>query len=106
MALNGYEFGLSLSQVLVGSVASSAICGLYGSWIPSFVFSKKIIPHLFGFGSKLLVASLYAQTLNNVYNICIGRYYPTASLGYYTRTFADVSAGTIVAVFNCFQFLV
>jgi O-antigen/teichoic acid export membrane protein len=62
-------------------------------------FQKKSF-NLFGFGSKLLVASLYAQTLNNVYNICIGRYYPTASLGYYTRakTFADVSAGTIVAV--------
>jgi O-antigen/teichoic acid export membrane protein len=78
--------------------------------IPSFVFSKKSFHNLFGFGSKLLVASLYAQTLNNVYNICIGRYYPTASLGYYTRakTFADVSAGTIVAVLQqaTFQFLV
>ena len=100
MALNGYGVWSLVCQVLVGSIASSVILWLYGSWIPSFVFSKKSFHNLFGFGSKLLLASLYAQILNNVYNICIGRFYPTASLGYYTRakTFADVSAGTIVAI--------
>jgi teichuronic acid exporter len=100
MALNGYGVWSLVCQVLVASVATSAILWLYGSWIPLFVFSKKSFLNLFGFGSKLLVASLYAQTLNNVYNICIGRFYPTAALGYYTRakTFADVSAGTIVAI--------
>lgn len=100
MALNGYGVWSLVCQVLVGLVASSAILWLYGGWTPSFVFSKKSFHNLFGFGSKLLVASLYAQTLNNVYNICIGRFYPTALLGYYTRakTFADVSAGTIVAI--------
>lgn len=100
MALNGYGVWSLVSQVLVGSVATSAVLWLHGNWAPSFVFSKSSFQNLFSFGSKLLFSSLYAQTLNNIYNICIGRYYPTAALGYYTRakTFADVSAGTIVAV--------
>jgi O-antigen/teichoic acid export membrane protein len=55
---------------------------------------------LFGYGSKLLLAGLYAQIFNNVYNICIGKFYPTASLGLYTRakSFADISSGTIVSI--------
>jgi hypothetical protein len=43
-----------------------------------------------------VLASLYAQTLNNIYNICIGVSSSYRPLGYYTRvkSFADVSAGT------------
>jgi hypothetical protein len=70
-------------------------------------FQKKSF-HLFGFGSKLLVASLYSNAEQCILFVSVD--YPTASLGYYTRakTFADVSAGTIVAVLQqaTFQFLV
>ncbi|MEO8238062.1 MAG: lipopolysaccharide biosynthesis protein [Flavobacterium sp.] len=87
-------------QLLIGSLASSVSLWVLSNWIPSIVFSKKSFKSLFGYGSKLLMAGLYAQLLNNVYNICIGKFYPTASLGYYTRarSFADTSAGTIVSV--------
>jgi O-antigen/teichoic acid export membrane protein len=46
------------------------------------------------------MAELYAQLLNNVYNICLGKFYSTSSLGYYTRakSMADVSAGTIGSI--------
>ena len=100
MALNGFGVWSLVVQMLVSSIATSLVLWFYGSWKLSFVFSKKSFRHLFGFGSKLLVANLYAQTLNNIYNIFIGRYYPTSALGYYTRakTFADISAGTISTV--------
>jgi O-antigen/teichoic acid export membrane protein len=96
-ALNGFGVWSLVIQMLISSLTSSIVLWLYGKWKLSFTFSKDSFRNLFGYGSQLLLASIYAQTLNNVYNIFIGRYYPTASLGYYTRakTFADVSAGTV-----------
>lgn len=99
-AINGYGVWSLVFQVLGGTLASSLGLWFFGNWKPSVAFSKKSFASLFGFGSKLLLAGLYAQLLNNIYNICLGKFYPAASLGYYTRakTFADLSAGTIVGV--------
>ena len=99
-AINGYGVWSLVIQILVGSLASSISLWFFSNWSPSIAFSKKSFKSLFDFGSKLLVAGLYAQLLNNIYNICLGKFYPAASLGYYTRakSFADLSAGTIVSV--------
>ena len=100
LALNGYGVWSLIVQMLIGSVTTAIALWFYGKWKLSLTFSKRSFQKLFGYGSNLLVASLYTQTLNNIYNICIGRYYPTTALGYYTRakTFADISAGTIGTV--------
>lgn len=99
-AANGYGVWALVVQTLMGSFASFVTLWLLSKWTPSIAFSKKSFKSLFGYGSKLLIAGLYAQILNNVYNICLGKFYPTAALGYYTRakSFADISAGTIVSI--------
>lgn len=99
-AINGYGAWSLVIQILIGSLSSSMSLWFFGNWRLSFAFSIKSFKSLFGYGSKLLISGLYAQIFNNVYNICIGKFYPTASLGYYTRakSFADISAGTIVSV--------
>jgi O-antigen/teichoic acid export membrane protein len=99
-ALNGYGVWSLVIQMLIGSFASSVSLWFLSNWFPSIAFSKKSFKSLFGYGSKLLAAGLYAQLLNNVYNICLGKFYSTASLGYYTRakSFADISAGTVVSI--------
>ncbi|KUJ61885.1 polysaccharide biosynthesis protein [Flavobacteriaceae bacterium CRH] len=99
-ALNGYGVWSLVIQMVIGSFASSASLWFLSNWIPSVAFSKKSFKSLFGYGSKLMAAGLYAQLLNNVYNICLGKFYSTASLGYYTRAkgFADISAGTVVSI--------
>jgi teichuronic acid exporter len=99
-AINGYGVWSLVIQSLVGALASSVSLWFLSSWSPSILFSKKSFDSLFRYGSKILIAGLYAQLLNNVYNICLGKFYPTASLGYYTRakSFADLSAGTIVSI--------
>jgi teichuronic acid exporter len=99
-AINGYGVWSLVVQMLIGSLASSVTLWLLSNWNPSIAFSKKSFQSLFGYGSKLLIAGLYAQILNNLYNIYLGRFYPTATLGYYTRakSFADLSAGTITSV--------
>lgn len=99
-AINGYGVWSLVIQVLTGALASSMCLWVFSNWSPSFAFSKKSFTSLFDYGSKLLMAGLYAQLLNNIYNICLGKFYPAALLGYYTRakSFADLSAGTIVSV--------
>ena len=99
-AVKGYGVWSLVIQILTGSLASSMSLWFFSNWKPSIVFSIKSFNSLFGFGSKLLIAGLYAQLLNNVYNICIGRFYSSASLGFYTRakSFAELSAGTVVSV--------
>ncbi|WP_338407188.1 lipopolysaccharide biosynthesis protein [uncultured Flavobacterium sp.] len=99
-ARSGYGVWALVIQTLLGSLATSVSLWVFSNWSPSIAFSKKSFKSLFGYGSKLLIAGLYAQILNNVYNICLGKFYPTASLGYYTRakSFADLSAGTVVSV--------
>jgi teichuronic acid exporter len=99
-AVNGYGVWSLVFQTLTGSFVSSVSLWFLSKWSPSIAFSIKSFKLLFRYGSKLLIASLYAQILNNVYNVCLGKFYPAATLGYYTRakTFADISAGTIVTV--------
>ncbi|WP_374175444.1 lipopolysaccharide biosynthesis protein [Flavobacterium tructae] len=99
-AINGYGVWALVIQMLIGTFSTSLSLWFLSNWIPSIVFSKKSFRSLFGYSSKLLLVGLYAQTLNNMYNICLGKFYPAASLGYYTRakSFADISAGTVVSV--------
>lgn len=99
-AINGYGVWSLVIQSLAGALASSISLWFLGNWKLSVSFSKKAFTSLFAYGSKIMMAGLYAQLLNNIYNICLGKFYPTASLGYYTRakSFADLSAGTIVSV--------
>lgn len=99
-AKNGYGVWSLVAQTLMGSLASVVSLWLLSKWTPSIDFSKKSFKLLFRYGSRLLIAGLYAQILNNIYNICLGKFYPTATLGYYTRakSFADLSAGIIVSI--------
>ena len=99
-ARSGYGVWALVIQTLFGSLATSVSLWVFSNWSPSIVFSKTSFKSLFGYGSKLLIAGLYAQILNNVYTICLGKFYPTASLGYYTKakSFADLSAGSVVSV--------
>lgn len=87
-------------QQITRSLISVFMFWLLGNWKPSILFSKQSFKNLFGFGSKLLIAGVYAQTLNNLYNIVIGKVYSATELGYYTngKTIADTTSGTITAI--------
>jgi O-antigen/teichoic acid export membrane protein len=99
-AFLGFGVWALVIQALLSASASLISLWFYSKWKPSLTFSRDSFKSLFSYGSKLLLAGLYAQTLNNVYNITIGKYYPAVSLGYYTRAkgFAELSAGTITGI--------
>ncbi len=52
-------------------------------WRPGFEFDLKKLKYHFSFGYKLTLSSLIANIYNNVYILVIGKYFSTASLGFY-----------------------
>lgn len=66
-------------------------------WRPSKCFSMKSFRELFGFGSKLMLSGLLSTLWSNIYLIVIGKAFPKADLGYYTRAqqFADFPASAL-----------
>jgi O-antigen/teichoic acid export membrane protein len=101
-AKTGFGVWSLVIQTLLGSAATVGSLWFFSHWKPSLVFSKESFKALFGYGSKILVSGLYAQVLQNIYNITIGKAYPASELGYYTRTkqFADISSGTITSILD------
>lgn len=100
LAYKGFGVWALVMQTLFGSIISVAMLWYMSHWKPSIQFSKKSFKVLFGFGSKLLLSGLYAQTFNNIYNITIGKAYSAAELGFYTRAkgFAELTADTVSSI--------
>lgn len=99
-ALKGYGVWALVAKALSGSIITSLMFWLLGNWRFSIRFSRQSFFELFGFGSKLLGAKLYAQTLNNIYNMVIGKAYSATDLGYYTNAerFTNVASNTVSGV--------
>lgn len=99
-AFKGLGVWALVIQTITQSIIAVIILWIINRWKPQLVFSKKSFKDLFGFGSKLLLAGLYATSLNEAYNIAIGKKYSSSDLGYYDRakSYADMSAGTVTSI--------
>ncbi|MBF9253849.1 lipopolysaccharide biosynthesis protein [Pontibacter sp. 172403-2] len=58
---------------------------IYSGWRPNFLFDKERFKYHFSFGYKLTLSGLLDTIYNNIYNLIIGKFFPVAYLGYYTR---------------------
>ena len=66
-------------------VATCAAMILVLRWLPKSPFSLDSAKRLYGFGIRILAASLITTIYNNIRQILIGRTFSTADLGYYNR---------------------
>lgn len=87
MAYNGTGVWTLVVQSLLLNIINTVL--LWGSahWHPSLVFSLKSFKELFGFGSKLLAGGLLHTIYMNLYTLIIGRFFTSADLGYYNRSY-------------------
>lgn len=101
-ATNGLGVWSLVIQTLLGSVANVVSLWYFSKWKPSLQFSQESFRALFGYGSNLLIAGLYAKTLQNVYNITIGKAYTASELGLYTRAkgFSEIASGTVTRILH------
>ncbi len=93
-------------QGLVSSIVSSLLLFFFVRWLPRRKFSKASFQRLFGYGSKILVASLISAVYDNTYNFVIGKKFSSASLGFYTKgsAFASFAGGTSASVLQSVAF--
>jgi O-antigen/teichoic acid export membrane protein len=93
-------------QGLVSSIVSSLLLFYFVRWFPRRKFSKSSFNRLFGYGSKILIASLISTIYDNTYNLVIGKRFSSASLGFYTKgsTFASFAGGTSASVLQSVAF--
>lgn len=106
LAYKGFGVWALVSQSIISAIFSSIILWFSSSWRPQFIFSFLALKKLFNYGSKLLFAGVYATTLNNIYNIIIGKIYKSEELGIYTKAgqLPDLISGTLNSVINSITF--
>ena len=85
MAYLGYGVWALVGQILCSTIVLIILFPIYSRWEPSFKFSIASFRQLFGFGSKLMVTGVYSVVLNNISTICIGKFYRSQQLGFFTR---------------------
>ena len=91
LAYNGFGVWSLVYQTICNSMLNLILLTILLKWFPTPIFDKASFKDLFGFGSKIFVASIISSIYSNLYNIVIGKQFSASNLGYYTR--ADSLAG-------------
>jgi O-antigen/teichoic acid export membrane protein len=85
MALNGFGVWSLVVQSLGSNLFRTILLWFFNSWRPSLVFSFDSLRDMFSFGSRLLASGLLDTIFRNIYLVVIGKLFPPASLGFYSR---------------------
>lgn len=101
-AIQGFGVWSLVILYLMNSTVLAILLWLSTDWYPSLIFSNKSFKELFGFGSKLLFASLLSQGYHNIQSIIIGRIFSVKDLGYFTQAkqLENVPVTTIITIVN------
>lgn len=85
LAYKGFGVWSLVIQAICNSTLNLILLTFLLKWFPSPTFSRKSFHNLFGFGSKILIASIISSIYSNLYNIVIGKKFSATILGYYSR---------------------
>ncbi|WP_439475255.1 lipopolysaccharide biosynthesis protein [Algoriphagus formosus] len=85
MAFQGYGVWSLVGMNLVQNLLLSIQFWIYSSWRPSFLLDWDRFKKHFDFGAKLTLAGIINSVFSNIYHLVIGKYFPLAQLGYYTK---------------------
>ena len=85
MAYKGFGVWAIVYYQLINYAVNVALLWVFSKWRPRWEYSGKSFRQLFGFGSRLAVSSLIDVVFRDLYLVLIGRLFPVATLGYYTR---------------------
>ncbi len=82
-------FGMGVWALVIQSLASRFFIGI-GLWYnsdyrPRLRFSKKSFTEMFSFGSWMLFSNIVRTFFDNIYLLAIGKFFPVAQLGFYTK---------------------
>ena len=81
----GYGPWALVWQQLSNSIAITIILWFTSGWRPKFMLSIKRVKSLFSYGWKILCSSLLDTIYQNLYNLVIGKFYSSETLGNYNK---------------------
>ena len=106
MAYHGFGvWALAISQA-AASFLRTILLWYFSHWRPKEKWSRDSFRYLWGFGSKLLGAGILDCLYQNMYTLIIGKVYPKASLGFYTRAqnFAHLPTSSLYSIIKRVSF--
>ena len=88
-----YGFGVdSLAwQILVGAIMGMLLVWTVSDWRPSFVFNWASIRGIVQFGANMFGSSVLNYSVKNLDSLMIGKFYSSAALGLYNKSFNFIS---------------
>lgn len=96
------EFGVwsLVGQQLSRQFFYSLFLWTFNKWRPSLQFSVDSFYYMWGFGWKLLLSGLLDRTWNQLYQVVVGKYYSSATLGQYSRSkeFASIYSSNLTSI--------
>lgn len=82
---------------------------VFGYWKFSFHFSKTVFKKHFKYGYKISIVEILNNITTNIYQIVLGKFYPTRTVGYYTQSltlyqvpFSNIFAAIVKVLFPIF----
>ena len=84
-ALNGFGVWSLVIQNIANRFAMTIGLWITSKWKPRLQFSMISFNEMFSFGSWILMTGLIRTTFNNIYVLVIGKIFPIAQLGFYTK---------------------
>lgn len=103
--MGGGVWSLVFQQV-VGGLLNALLLWIYAGWRPTGEFSKDSFSYLWGYGSKILGASLIQQVYDNLYPLLIGKFFSSKQLGLYSRAqgFASLPSTNLSSILGSVTF--
>lgn len=86
MAFAGFGVWSLVAQRLSQQLIYTGSLWILNKWLPRFQFSLDSLKYMWGFGWKLLLSGLLDNIWKEIYQIVVGKFYSSASLGQYTRS--------------------
>lgn len=87
LAYIGWGVWALVAQQLMLSGFTAIQLWVLNRWLPLLSFSKDSFKQLFGFGGFIFGSNLINTLCNNVQGLLIGKFFSSATLGYYTQAF-------------------
>ncbi len=96
-ALGGLGVWSLIIKILLMAFIDTARLWIVRPWRPRLTLYRSSFKKLFGFGYKILLSSLLDKFYQQIYKLLIGKYFSSATLGFYTQAanFSNILINTL-----------
>ena len=100
MAFTGFGVWSLVGQQLSKQLLYTLCLWFFNKWWPKLEFSIESFKYMWGFGWKLMVSGLLNNIWNQLYQVVVGKFYSSATLGQYSRAkdFASIFSSNLTMI--------